>query len=305
MKELICYFNGQYMKESEAKIGLWDMIFVEGGVYDIARTYNHVPFFWKEHIDRLFSSCRAVNFDPGLTPKEVYDISLEVFKRNEKNLDPEDDFLLIHRITRGAAPRFSAPTPRPTVLINVAYLSPQYEQQAKWYKEGIHLVVANTRQIPSQCLDPKIKHLNRLPNALADIEAKMVDPEAFALMLDINGFAAECSRQNFFMVKNSKLLTSRTTNCLAGITRATILGLAKELNIESAETDLCVYDLYNADEIFISANSFSIYPVAKFNKRVMDKPIPGAITQQLLSAFSKKVGFDIVYRVVSHVQNNL
>jgi len=139
-------------------------------------------------------------------------------------------------------------------------------------------------------------------NDLADLEAKRIDPQAFALMLDINGFAAECPRQGFFMVKEGKLLTSKPTNRLGSITQATIIELAKELKIEFAETDLSPYDLYNADEIFLAATSFVIYPVVKFDGRVLEKPVPGEITKQLFSAFGKKVGCDVSRRARSYVQ---
>ncbi len=302
MEELICYFNGQYMKESEVRIGLWDMGLWQGGLYEVARSYNHNFLLLEKHIDRISRSLRPVYIDIGLSPKEMYNIGLEVFNRNKKNLAPEDDFLLIYRITRGAKPRFLAPPIGPTILVNGAYLSDQYEQQVKYYREGVHLVVVSIRQIPPQCLDPKIKHLNRMCNDLADLEAKRVDPQAEALMLDINGFAAECPRKNFFMVKDGKLLTSKPTNCLGGVTRATIIELAKELKMEFVEADLSPYDLYNADEIFLSGTGFTIFPVAKFNGRVLEKPIPGPVTQQLLSAFGKKVGIDIVRRAASYVQ---
>lgn len=302
MKELVCYFNGQYMKESEVRIGLWDMGLWQGGLYEVARSYNHVLPLLAKHIDRLFNSLRPVYIDIDLSPEAVYNIGLEVFKRNEKNLAPEDDFLLIYRITRGIMPRFMVPPAGPTILVNCAYLSNQYEQQVKYYQEGVHLVVVNIRQIPPQCLDPKIKHLNRMCNDLADLEAKRIDPQAEALLLDINGFAAECPRKNFFMVKEGRLLTSKPTNCLGGVTRATIIELAKELKMEFAEADLSPYDFYNADEIFLTGTSFAVYPVAKFNGRVLEKPIPGPITRQLLSAFGKKVGIDIIQRAASYVQ---
>ncbi|MFC1916124.1 aminotransferase class IV [Chloroflexota bacterium] len=302
MEELVCYFNGQYVKESEVKIGIWDMGLWQGGIYEVARTYKHVPLLLDKHIDRLFRSLRPVYIEIGLSPEEVYNISIEVIKHNEKNLVPDDDFVLIYRVTRGAMPSFPIPPSSPTIIINCAYLSNQYEQQVKHYQEGVHLVVVSTRQIPPQCLDPKIKHLNRMCNDLAALEAKRVDPEAEALMLDIDGFATECPRRSFFMVKDGRLLTSKPTNCLGSITRATIIELAKELKIEFAEVDLSPYDLYNADEIFLAATGFVIYPVAKFNGGMLKKPIPGEITKRLFSAFSKKVGFDIAQRAISYVQ---
>jgi branched-chain amino acid aminotransferase len=296
MEEKICYFNGEYIKESEAKIHISDWGLWEGGVYEVARTYNRVLFKLKEHIDRLFRSIRCLPFIKfTLTPEEVTDISLELIRRNKKYLDEEKDCRIIYRVTRGV---LFGPPKGPTFYAYLGPLLAGYPQMAKWYQEGAHMVVASTRHIPPQCLDAKIKHTNRLCNHIAEYEVQMVDPDAFALMLDINGFATECPRDNFFIAKDGKLLTSRLINCLPGITRETVLELAGELAIEFAETDLCVYDLYNADEIMITGTSFAIIPVSKFNETVLPKPIPGAITRKLQSAFSKKVGYDIVQQVL-------
>ncbi|MFC1847539.1 aminotransferase class IV [Chloroflexota bacterium] len=305
MEDFICYYNGEYMKESEVKISLWDAALTEGLVYEIQRTYNHVPFFWEEHTARLFCSLRHLHIDLDLTPEEVHNISLEVFKRNEGYLGPGDDFTVALRVSRGGRARHGgSPIAHPTVLISIGSRLAQtmYERLAKVYQQGAHLVVANTRQIPPQCLDTKTKNSNKFCNSLANFEARMVDPEAAGLMLDIYGRVAEGISFNCFMVRNGKLLTPRVDNILGGITRATVLRLAKDLGIESTETDLYVYDLYSADEIFTTATQATITPVAKFNERLLSKPIPGPVTQQLFTAFSKLVGVDIVQRVISYVQ---
>ncbi|MFC2013824.1 aminotransferase class IV [Chloroflexota bacterium] len=299
MEEKVCYFRDEYIKESEAKIHISDWGLWEGGIYEVGRTYNGAPFKMKEHIERFFNSIRALPFMKfALTPQEVAGITLELLKRNGTYLDQEEDTRFIYRLTRGI---LFAPSPGPTFYVYLGPLLAGAKQMAKWYQEGAHMVVASTRQIPPQCLDPKIKHTNRLCNHLAEYEAQMVDPEAFALMLDINGFATECPRDNFFMLKDGKLLTSRLTGCLPGITRQTVIELAEELKIECAETDLCVYHLYNADEIMITGTSFAIIPVSKFNEKVLPKPIPGAITKRLQSAFSERVDYDIVQRILSCV----
>ncbi len=304
MEERLCYFNGEYIKESEAKVHISDYGLWEGAVYEVGRTYNRVPFKLKEHVDRFFYSIRClpfIEFSPSA--QEVTDITLEVLKRNEKYLEPGDDYRFIYKLTRGIQ---FAPSPGPTFYIHLVPLGSPFgvgnKQMAKWYREGAHLVVVNTRQIPPQCLDPKIKHTNRMCNRLAEYEARMVDPEAFALMLDVSGFATECPIDNFFIVKDGRLLTSRLVNCLPGVTRAAVLELARELKIECLETDLCVYDIYNADEIMLTGTSFAIIPVSKFNKRLLPSPIPGTITGQLQSEFSRKVDYDIVQRVLDYVK---
>jgi branched-subunit amino acid aminotransferase/4-amino-4-deoxychorismate lyase len=130
----------------------------------------------------------------------------------------------------------------------------------------------------------------------------MVDREARPLMLDIYGRVSEGSTFNVFLVKDGVLLTPKRDNIYPGVTRATILKLAKELGIEASETDLYLYDLNNAEEMFVTANSYTIAPVCKFNQRPLRKPVPGEITQRLLSAFSRIVGVDIVQRVVRYVE---
>jgi len=301
MEENIVYLNGEYIKESEAKLSIFDRGFRFGdGVFDVGRTYNHIPFKLEEHIQRLFRSLCYVQIDPGLTPEEVQDITLEVIKRNEKNWAPNDDYIYGQRISRGEISYLNpAAATRPTVLIECVPIP--FKSFAKRYVEGIHLVTTPIRQIPPQCLDPRVKFQSRLVNVMAEREAKKIDPAGYGLMLDINGLLAEGPSYNFFLVKEGILLTSNRNNILEGITRATILGLAKELRIESAEMDLTMYDLYTADEIFITSTNPSILPVSKLNNRPLREPIPGPITKQLLSAFIKLVGIDIVQQALDHV----
>lgn len=301
MEDLICYFNGEYIKENAAHFSMRDWALRDGAIYEMARTYNHVPFFVREHIDRLFRSLRYVQIDLGHTPDEMEKITAEIFERNKKHLEPEDDFVFNYVVTRGVSPFLFPASGNPTVLVNCINLISSYEKQAKNYREGIHLVLVSTRQIPTQCLDVKSKNTNRFCNSLATFEAKAVSPEALPLMLDINGFVAEGSMYNCSMVKDGKIFTPKPTNVLGGISQGTLFRLAGELGIEVVHKDLCSYDLYNADEMFINANSYTMYPVAKFNQRVLAKPIPGPITQKLYDAFSKLVGVDIVQRVINYV----
>lgn len=298
MEDRTCYFNGKFMKESEVRIPIWDRGFFGEGVFEASRTYNHKPFQWQEHIERLYRSLAYVQIDPGLTPQEVMDITLEVFKQNEHYLSPAEDYSLVHRITRGQA--VWAPSTGPTILVNCADL--HYDDMARMYREGVHLVVVNTRQVPIQCIDPKVKAMNRLHQRLATLEAQMVAPNAMPLMLDMEGYCAEGATYNVFMVSRDRLWTPKRDNVLSGITRTALFELAKELGLEYCETDLSVYDLCNADEIFITATSYAIGPVAKFNNRPVKIPFPGPITQKLIAAWSKMVGIDIVEQCFSHIR---
>ncbi|MBW1801356.1 MAG: aminotransferase class IV [Deltaproteobacteria bacterium] len=307
MEERICYFNNDYVKESDAKVSISDWGIWEGGVYDVARTYNHVPFKLEEHVDRIFRSLRGLPFIKfNRTREEVIGITLELIKRNEKNIDPRDDCRIIYRISRGVC--FSDSTD-PTFFVHLVPYGPARAEGYQWmsesYEKGVRLVVANTRQIPVQCLDPKIKHSNRLCNRLAQYEAHMIDPGAVALILNINGHAMECPRDNFFMVANGTLFTSRLIDCLPGIVRDTVIELAGTLNIACVEKDITVYDLYQSDEMMLTNSSIAIFPVSKFNERVMPAPIPGPVTRQLMQAYSNLVDYDIVERTRENYQAGL
>lgn len=300
MQEGIAYLNGEYVEESKAKLSIYDRGFLFGdAAYDIGRTFDHKPYRWHEHIDRFFRSLQYIQIDPGLTPEEVHSIAEEVLKRNAKMLEPNDEFMIIWRVSRGEG-MFWGEITKPTVLIHCRKIS--FAAFAKKYVDGSNLIIASTRRIPSQCLDPKAKLHNKLNHILAELEARSVDPGAYVVMLDINGCLAECATQNFFIVRQGKLFTPKRDNILEGIVRLEVMELAEKLGIECIEADLYPYDLHTADEVFVTANSICIVPVSKVNSKLLGKPVPGPITKGLLSAWSEKVGFDIVQRALSHVK---
>jgi len=299
MGDAMAYFNGEYVPEDEVKISMRDRGFVTGdAAFDIARTYNHQPFKWREHIGRWFQSLRYIQLDIGLTADEVYDITLEVFRRNERHFGSNADCAVVWRATPGEE-RFKVPV-EPTVLIHCASL--QFQRVARQYIEGAHIVVASTRAVPPQCVDPKAKLHGRSHYVLAELEANSVEPGAYPLMLDLNGCLTECARQNIFLVREGKLLTPTRRDILEGVSRATTLELAQGLGIETQETDLFIYDVKNADEIFLTATSFAMLPVAKVNNKSLGRPVPGPVTKQLLSAWNELVGVDIVQQALHHAE---
>ena len=301
--ERVCYLNYEYVAEGQAKLDLCDWGIWEGGVYDLARTYNHVPFKLEEHVARLFRSLRGlpfIRFDR--TPDDVMEITLELLRRNEGILQPSDDCRIVFRVSRGVC--FSDAL-RATFFVHLVPYSSGAGEGYKWmaqcYEKGIHLVVATTRQIPGPCLDPQIKHSNRLCYRLAQYEAHLVDAGAVALVLTTEGYAAESPRDNFFLVSNGVLFTSKVNDCLPGITRDTVIELAGPLGIEFVEKDVSVYDLYQADEIMLTNSTIGIAPVSRFNGQVVRMPVPGPITQRLQQAFGELVDYDIVERTRQNV----
>lgn len=154
-----------------------------------------------------------------------------------------------------------------------------------------------------KCVDSKCKLHNRIPHVLAGPEAKRVDSNAAGYRVACRYEWLHCrgNSANFFMVNKGRLLTPRIWSALPGLTRATILEMAKKLGIETAETDLFVSNLYNADEVFLTGNSPGIEPYSKVDTIPLNKPFPGPIIKQLISAFSEHVGVDIVQQALSNV----
>ena len=291
MAERVAYFNGAYVPESEVRLSMYDRGFIYGdAAYDIARTFRHRPFRLVEHVDRLFRSLRYIDLDCGLTAQQVVDITLEVFERNRKSLDPDDDLNLVQRISRGVGA--FVPEGPPTVIIHC--IPVPFERFVPLYRDGIHLTLVSTRRTPPECLDPRAKLHNKLNHVQAEKEARAVDPKAHALMLDIHGHVAEGPSYNVLMIKDRTLLSPRDQNILEGVTRDAIMELAPKLGLDVLETNLTPYDLYTADELLIVSTSYTLFPVSVFNGRKMAGAVPGPVTRQILKAWTDLTGVDII-----------
>ena len=174
------------------------------------------------------------------------------------------------------------------------------------YLDGLKLVTPGVRRTPPQCADPKAKLTNRMNQLQARFEAQQSDPEALALMLDLDGNIAESSTANFFFVTGETLYTPRARNVLGGITRTTILELAEQLGLEVREGDYSPYDVYNADEAFLSGTSGTMLPVRSLNGNQLPGAgtLPGPVTMRLIEAWNELVGLDFVAQALNHLGDN-
>jgi branched-chain amino acid aminotransferase len=298
--ERVLYLNGKYVKESDAKISLFDYGFQEGdGVFDMARTFNGTSFKLKEHICRLFQSLRYARLDPGLSQEQVAEISLKVLNLNEGLREEGGDYWICQTISRGN--NWPLAPDSPTVAI---YCIPiPFWKWASHYQTGVHAVITSTRRIPPDCVDPKVKVLSRMNLQLAQFEAERIDAGAYPLMLDIHGNVAEGNGVNFFMVKNGRLLTPTLFGILAGVSRETVIELAKKIGIEVCEDDFQPYDAYNADEAFFTTTSRCILPITKIDQLLIGDGKRGPITSKLLEVWSEMVGLDIVGQSTRFLKN--
>lgn len=288
------YLSGKLVPEEDARISIFDSAVTLGDtVTESTRTFAHRPFKLDRHIVRLYKSLKVARIDPGCGPAELERITLDVVAANQPLMPGEDDCWIVHNISRGLSVHGPDPSQRgaATVMIYTAPLD--LRGWAPFYADGCHAVTAMSRVVPSQSLDPRIKNRSRLPYTLAEMEARLVDPQAQGVLLDIDGYVAENKGGNVFAVQDGRLLTPATRNCLAGISRETVLELARELGISALETDLLPYDLYTADEMFFTSTPYCIMPATRFNGLAVGDGMVGPITRRLLAAWSELVGIDI------------
>ncbi|MHC4448247.1 MAG: aminotransferase class IV, partial [Planctomycetota bacterium] len=301
--ERVAYFNGEIVPESQVLVSFRDRGFNLGdGCFDTTRTFGHKIFKIEEHIARLFRTLRYMQIDPGLTPQEFIDISQDVLSRNLHLLDEDEDYWVFQRVTRGLAVVGGDifENAGPTVIVECTPLP--LNARAKLFRDGIQVVTPATRRVPPESLSPRAKTHNYLNLIMADREAKVGNPEAWAILLDGDGFLTEGMGSNFFLVENGRLYTPRLQKVLGGISRETVMELAVDLGIPCEEKDLELFDAYNADEAFISSTSLGLCPVHSVNGiKPQDQSIPGPITKKIMDAYVKLVDYDFVHQYLKRL----
>ena len=300
------YISGEIVPEVDAKISIFDSAVLLGDtVTESTRTFNHVPFKLDDHLERLYKSFKLTRIDPQMTIKEMKKVSLNLLEINKDEYKANEDCWLVHNISRGHSITGGNPAlqvSKPTVMI---YTQPMnLVSWAPFYTKGCHAVTPPTRMVPSQSLDARIKNRSRLFYTLAEIEAKLVDPDAQSVILDIDGNVAENKGGNIFMIKDGKLITPTTANCLEGLTRNSTMEIARSLDIEVIEAVIQPYDLATADEMFMTSTPYSIMPATKFNGMPIADGKVGPVTKRLIQGWSDRVGVDIIKQAEDQLHNH-
>lgn len=293
------WLNGEYVDRDKAQIPMLDRGFRIGDVvFDTSRTFNGSVFKLRDHLDRLYRSLKYVRIDPGMSIDEMERITLDVVAHNEDlRREMNDDYMITQIVTGGNGQRGDTD---PNISIWIDPLgAPRW---AHAYTGGAHAVIPKTRAYPSEALDPKVKHYSRLNFVLAEMEARDVDPTALPIMLDMDGKVSEGTGANFFIVTDGTLRTPRDSSTLQGVSRMTVIEIADTLGIPAIEDDLQPYDLYTADEAFFCSTPYSILPVGRIDNRELGDETPGPVTNQLLAAWSERVGVDIVDQLLRLAQ---
>ncbi|HEX3314854.1 MAG TPA: branched-chain-amino-acid transaminase [Gemmataceae bacterium] len=278
------YINGKFYPKPDAKINVYDHGLLYGdGVFEGLRIYAGKIFKLKEHVDRLFESARAIKLEIPLTHADMMEAIQKTVDLNQK-----DDGYIRPVVTRGAG--YLGLDPRkcsdPQVIIIVDDITMYPDEM---YEHGMEIVTVATIRNHPNALNPRIKSLNYLNNILAKLEGQLAGCSE-ALMLNQKGEIAECSGDNVFLVRRGQLETpSMESGILDGITRTTVIDLAKAAKIDVREMPLTRHDLYISDECFLTGSAAEIIPVTKCDARIIGGGKPGPVTKQLREAFQRLV----------------
>jgi len=284
MPDSTCFWiNGQLLPEHEAVIPVTDHGLLYGdGVFEGIRFYYRHPFRLAAHLQRLADSCKAIRLHLPYNLAQITEAVDEIIAAF-----PEENGYLRLMVTRGPGPM--GLDPAGCTQANVILIATRLEMvHPERRDDGIRLIIASTRRLPADGLDPRIKSLNYLNHILARMEATQAGAQE-AVLLNSQGRVAEGSAENLFIIRDGHLATPRPVDgALEGITRGVILQLAAELNIPAREAPLTAYDLYTADECFLSGTGAELIPVQEVDGRVLQH-CPGPVFSTLAKAFQEQV----------------
>lgn len=295
--ESLVFLNGRMLPASEARLQIYDAGVVLGAtVTEMVRTFQKELYRLEAHLARLARSLKYVRFDVGLTMEELGGQVRQLVEHNGRRLAPEDELGLVIFITAGELPVYAGSagaTARNTPTVCAHTFPMPFELWADKMQSGLHLVTPSIRHVPPQCYDPNMKYRSRMHYYLADQEAHLVDPDASALLLDLDGNVTETSGANFLIVQNGEIVSPTLRNILPGVSRAAVIELAERLGIPFAERDFQLFQAINADEAFTATTPYCMMPVTRINGLPIGGGSRGPIYERLLAAWSEAVGLDI------------
>ncbi len=298
----VVYINGIFVPEKEAKISIYDSALMFGDmVFEMTRSFNKRQFKLREHLERLYAGVKILRIPIKMTIEEMESLCLKVIEKNEPSFSDTDEHRLMINISRGPlgiyAHVFDGKL-EPTIVIADFPLKWTVVGMGKLFDSEINAVITSQRAIPAYLLDPKIKNRSRVHYQMANIEvSEYKGNNNWALLLDPDGFIAEGTGDNFFIVKKGEIITPEGRNILRGISRAYIFELAEQLNLKCIEKNIESYDVYAADEAFMTGTPFCILPVKSLNNVMIGDGKMGEITGALIDRWGENVGVDIVEQI--------
>ena len=299
----VVYYNGEFVAEQDAKVSIYDSALMFGDmVFEMTRSFNGKQWRLRDHLERLYSGIKILRIPLEMTIDEMEKACYETIERNAPAFNDDDEHRLMIDVTRGLLSIYHGIENQhtgPNVIISDFPLRWTIQGCSGLFDTGVNMMIPSQRAIPSHLMEPKIKNRSRLFYLMANIEVSLFKGENnWALLLDPDGFIAEGTGSNFFMIKNGVIYIPEPRNVLRGITMYSIIEeIAPRLNLEVVEKNIEPFDVYEADECFLTSTPFCLLPAVTLNGLKIGDGKPGPITRALLREWSDLVGVDIVGQI--------
>lgn len=274
---VLIYVNGELFPRNEAKISVFDSGYLVGdGVWEALRLHEGVLVFADEHLDRLYTGAATIGMDLGMTREELL---AEVWKTLDAN-QMDDGVHVRFMLTRGIK-KTPSQDPRLTITGPNLVIIPEWKTASPDSKKrGIKLFTSTIRRGSPDYLDPRLNCHSKLHEVMALVQAIEAGADE-ALMLDVNGMVATCNATNFFIVTKGEVWTSTGQYCMNGITRGKVIEACRREWIPAYEKDFSLFDVYGADEAFVTGTFGGLTPVIEVDGRTIGKGEYGPMTQEL------------------------
>lgn len=301
----VIWMNGKLIPESEAKISVYDSALMFGDmVFEMTRSFDKKQFKLREHLERLYYGLKILRIPLEMTIEQMEAHCYETIEANDHLFGADDEHRLMIDVSRGSLgiyQRIEGLHKGPNVIIADFPLRWTVSGMGHLFEKGINAVITSQRAIPATLLDPKIKNRSRIFYLMANIEASQFEGEDnWALLLDTSGYIAEGTGDNFFIIKNNTIISPEGRDILRGISRAYVMEeLASQLGMDVVEKNIDPYDVYTADEAFMTGTPFCMLPVTKLNGLAIGDGLVGPGFKKILKKWSDNVGVDIGSQIQS------
>ena len=299
----LVYFNGKLVPETEAKISIYDSALMFGDMaFEMTRSFNKQQFKLREHIERLYAGLKVLRIPVEMSPDEMEQACYQTIEANDHLFAKDDEHRLMIDVSRGLLGIYQGIEglhKGPNVIIADFPLRWTVASMGPLFDTGINAVITSQRAIPASLLDPKIKNRSRIHYLMANIEVSQIDGDNnWALLTDPDGFIAEGTGDNFFIVKDSMVITPEGRNALRGVSRGYVIEeLCPQLEIPVIEKNIEAYDVYTADEAFMTGTPFCMLPVTALNGNVIGTGKVGETFNKLIKHWGKNTGVNIVKQI--------
>lgn len=284
-ENVLIYINGELFPRSDAKISVFDSGYLVGdGVWEGFRLHKGNLVFLKEHYDRLFQGAKTIGMDLMMTRQEITEAIWETLNAN----DMKDGVHIRLMFTRGIK---KTPSQDPRLTIsgpNLVIIAEYKKADPESRDRGVTLFTSTIRRGSPDYLDPRLNCHSKIHEVQALVQAIEAGADE-ALMLDVNGFVSTCNATNFFMVKDNEVWTSTGQYCMNGITRGKVIEICDAHGITCRQKNFSLFDVYGADEAFVTGSFGGLTPVTKVDGRLISGSVPGTVTKKLLKLYEKEI----------------